>query len=268
MEADCEKEADAVTRSIPKESIQDCKDGEFALACASTTSQPRKKAKSSSKAQGVHAPDENRVRGQGGQCRPCRNGAAMNPDVVEERIVPDTKETCYGADSKGSLTEVVDCKDAKSGEGYADYVKKVMVDDGNPFFLIQKIRKGEFFQETQIDRAGTVSGKCDFLELEQLKTAYDCCMKKKDTSPLVSYYQKKAGIASADAEEPASTTKQEDAAAIESRGKDLKIEGICKQIGATDMDMCKQNVGRGLEALPGLAQRFTGGTWRKPKRPS
>jgi hypothetical protein len=116
----------------------------------------------------------------------------MNPDVAEERVVAVTAETCYDADMKK-----VACKD---GEGYADSVQKIVVDDGSPFFLIQKLRNGEFFQETQVDRAGVVSGKCDFLELEQLKTAYDCCMKKKDTSPLVSYYQKKAGIAGEDAD--------------------------------------------------------------------
>ena len=226
MEADCEKEADAVTRSIPKESIQDCKDGEFCPGMCVHYEPTKKEGKIVVEgAKTYKRPTKTECVDKEENVVQCRNGAAMNPDVVEERIVPDTKETCYGADSKGSLTEVVDCKDAKSGEGYADYVKKVMVDDGNPFFMIQKIRNGKFFQETQIDRAGTVSGKCDFLELEQLKTAYDCCMKKKDTSPLVSYYQKKAGIASADAEEPASTTKQEDAAAIERYGKDLKNRG-------------------------------------------
>ena len=189
MEADCEKEADAVTRSIPMESIQDCKDGEYCPGLC-VHYEPTKKegkivvegAKSYKRETKTECLDkeENIVQ--------CRNGAAMNPDVVEERIVPVKKETCYGKDNKE-----VDCKD---GKGYADFVEKILVDDGNPFFLIQKIRKGEFFQETQIDRAGTVSGKCDFLELEQLKTAYDCCMKKKDTSPLVSYYQSKAGLPS------------------------------------------------------------------------
>ena len=194
MDADCEKEADAVTRSIPMESIQDCKDGEYCPGMC-VHYEPTKKegkvvvegAKTYKRETKTECLDkeENVVQ--------CRNGAAMNPDVVEERIVPITKETCYGKDNKE-----VDCKD---GEGYADYVQKILVDDGNPFFMIQKMRNGEFFQETQIDRSGTVSGKCDFLELEQLKTAYDCCMKKKDTSPLVSYYQLKAGIA-----EPAATT--------------------------------------------------------------
>ena len=217
-EADCEKEADAVTRSIPMESIQECKDGEYCPGMC-VHYEPTKKegkvvvegAKTYKRETKTECLDkeENVVQ--------CRNGAAMNPDVVEERRVPVTKETCYGADSKGNPTEVVECKD---GEGYADNVQKIVVDDGNPFFLIQKLRNGEFFQETQIDRDGTVSGKCDFLELEQLKTAYDCCMKRKDTSPLVSYYQKKAGIAT----EP-STVKEEDASAIVERGRELEMMG-------------------------------------------
>ena len=107
MEADCEKEADAVTRSIPMESIQDCKDGEFCPGLC-VHYEPTKKegkivvegAKSYKRETKTECLDkeENIVQ--------CRNGAAMNPDVVEERIVPVKKETCYGKDNKE-----VDCKD-------------------------------------------------------------------------------------------------------------------------------------------------------------
>ena len=193
LQADCKAEADDVSRVIPMDFIEACKPGQSCGICVEY--EPAKKeGKQVVPGAKKHTRDtEKKCFDKQGNAIACTlNGGRANPEVVEEAILPKTTETCYAEDGTKTSCGI-------GGGAYADDVHKVVVDDGNPFFLIQKVRSGDMFQETQTDRPNVKSGTCDFLELEQLKTAYDCCSKKNSTSPLVDYYKKKTESGSADA---------------------------------------------------------------------
>ena len=200
VEADCKSEADDVSRVIPMDFIEACKPGQSCGICVEY--EPAKKeGKQVVPGAKKHTRDtEKKCFDKQGDVIACTlNGGRANPEVVEEAILPKTTETCYAADRKTTIPCGI-------GEGgYADDVYRVIVDDQNPFFLLQKDRSMDKFtvngrevsrfQEKQIDRPDIKSGTCDFLELEQLKTAYDCCSKVKNTGPLgplVDYYNKEA----------------------------------------------------------------------------
>jgi len=108
---------------------------------------------------------------------------------------PNVTRTCK--DQDGATIDT--CLKA-DGKTYVDSVRTVLVDDGNPFETkLYTWNEGANTFDVERQESTKTTGKCDFLEIEQLQTAYKCCNKKKGKNSLVTYYESKAGIKEKDA---------------------------------------------------------------------
>lgn len=122
----------------------------------------------------------------------CRDdGATSGPyanGVRRVEMSPTVTETCKSKD--GKVVSKCRTDDGK----YADSVHTVLVDDGNPFEKrLYTYNAGSNSFDVERQESGKTTGKCEFLELEQLATAYKCCSKEENTTAIGSYYDSKIG---------------------------------------------------------------------------
>ena len=151
VEVDCTADADDVLRVVPTDSIEACAPGK---TCGTCVEYEPVMIDGKQAIEGA----EKYVRETVKTCfdrKGDKIACTLDGTVARESIVPKTTETCYAED--GSKTSC-----GIGGGAYADDVHRVVVDDGNPFFLTEKVRFGDIFQEKQIDRTNIKSGKCDF----------------------------------------------------------------------------------------------------------
>lgn len=110
--------------------------------------------------------------------------------VVLKAKEPKTEETCKTKNGKDTP-----CRNSgDSLTSYNENVHTVLISTGDPFYntLLTADEDGNFIS-SRVDTE-TDTGKCDFLELEQLKLGYECCKGQNKFSVLTDFYETKAGL--------------------------------------------------------------------------
>lgn len=124
----------------------------------------------------------------------CYNSKKDVVDCQEEHTLralePVTTETCETKEG----TETPCREEGDSLTSYSANVHTVLIESGDPFYntLLTADEDGNFVS-SRVDTE-TTTGKCDFLELEQLKLGYECCKGDNKFSSLTDYYETKAGL--------------------------------------------------------------------------
>ena len=136
-------------------------------------------------------------------------------DCDDESVTISALEPVITEECKNANGTSTDCrKTGMSASAYNDDVDQVIISNGDPFYNTKLKRgKDKFFVSSRVDTEET-TGSCDFLELEQLNTAYKCCKGTNKFAAVTDYFETKSGL-------PLSTgKKKEKVGATEDTGTD------------------------------------------------